>query len=305
VSVRKRMPVDGPSMEALSIRVDVAEGGASTGRKPQQTTRGRAGTSTSRVATYAFDAWPGIIAPLRAAARCAIFLDFDGTLVKIQRSPRVVRSSARVNRILERLVRHPNLSVIIVSGRPASHLRRLLPVRGLRYFGLHGGERDGRPIKLRKATKLALARAKRAPQARLGSLHGIWVEDKQLSFCVHYRNADVSTTRTAAGILKQALAPWRDVLHVINGKRIWEVLPREIPGKFAAVRDVLAKMPAARTAAVYVGDDETDEGVFAILKNQVTVRVGSAAGTRARYFLPAPQDVLRFLSRLERELRSR
>jgi hypothetical protein len=33
------------------------------------------------------------------------------------------------------------------------------------------------------------------------------------------------------------------------------------------------------------------------------VRVGKADGTRARYFLPAPADVLRFLSRVERELR--
>jgi trehalose-phosphatase len=254
-------------------------------------------------AASAFDAWPEIIAQLRGARRRAIFLDFDGTLVNIQRSPRVVRSSARVNRILERLVRNPNLAVVIVSGRRASHLRRLLPVRGLRYFGLHGGERDGRPIKLRKATKLALARAKREAQARLRNLKGIWVEDKRFSFCVHYRSADKATALAAGKILEQVIARWREPLHVITGKKIWEVLPREIPGKFTAVQYALAKMPAG-TGAIYIGDDETDEGVFAALKNQVTVHVGAAVGTRARYFVPAPPDVLRFLSRLERELRT-
>jgi trehalose-phosphatase len=253
-------------------------------------------------ATCAFDAWPEIIARLRGARRRVIFLDFDGTLVKIQRSPRVVRSSSRVNRVLERLERNRNLSLAIVSGRRASHLRRLLPVRGLHYFGLHGGERNGRPIKLRKANKLALSCARREAQARLGKLRGIWVEDKQFSFCVHYRNADEATGRIAARILNRILVPWRESLHVLSGKKIWEVLPPEIPGKFAAVQGVLAQMRAG-TAAVYIGDDETDEGVFAVLKNQITVRVGAADHTRARYFLPAPPDVLRFLALLERELR--
>ena len=254
-------------------------------------------------ATCAFDAWPEIVARLRVARHRAIFLDFDGTLVTIQRSPRAVRSSSRVNRILERLVRNRSFSVAVVSGRQVSHLRRLLPVRGLRYFGLHGGERDGRPIKLRRASRLSLARARREAQAQLRNLKGIWIEDKRVSFCVHYRSADEATARIATRILKEILARWRKSLHVLGGKKIWEVLPPEVPGKFAAVQHALAGMPAG-TAAIYIGDDETDEGVFAVLKDQVTVKVGSPNGTRARYFLAAPPDVLRFLSRLEREFRA-
>jgi trehalose 6-phosphate phosphatase len=263
----------------------------------------KVGEGSRRRVSCAFDAWPEIIARLRAARWRAVFLDFDGTLVKIQRSPRVVRSSARVNRILERLERNPNLSVAVISGRRLSHLRRLLPVRGLRRLGLHGGEREGRPVHLSKASKLSLSRAKREAQVRLEKLRGVWVEDKRFSFCVHYRNADLTRARTAARILKKVLAPWRKSLHVLGGKKIWEVLPREIPGKFAAVREALKKMPSG-TIAVYIGDDETDEGVFAVLKNQITVRVGNADSTRARYCLAAPQDVLRFLSHLERALRS-
>jgi trehalose 6-phosphate phosphatase len=257
----------------------------------------------SHTAICAFEAWPEIVARLRDATRRAIFLDFDGTLVKTQRSPRVVRSSKRVNRILDRLVHNANVSVVaIVSGRQVAHLRRLLPVRGLRYFGLHGGERDGRPVKLRKASRLALDHAKREAEAQTKKLKGVWIEDKEFSFCVHYRSADDATAAIAAGVLERVLAPWRKTLHVLSGKKIWEVLPPEIPGKFAAVQAALAKMPSG-TAAVYIGDDGTDEGVFAVLENQVTIRVGDTDGTRARYFLPAPPDVLRFLSRLDRELR--
>jgi trehalose 6-phosphate phosphatase len=254
-------------------------------------------------ATYAFDAWPEIIARLRRARHRAFFLDFDGTLVTIQRSPRVVRSSARVNRILERLERNPNLTVAIVSGRRTSDLRRLLPVRGLRYFGLHGGERDGRPVKLCKSSRLALAHAKREAEVRLGKLRGVWIEDKELSLCVHYRSAGEAAGRETGRILKKVSVPLRKSLHILGGKKIWEILPTEVPGKFAAVQAALARMPPG-TAAVYIGDDETDEGVFSALKNQTTIRVGTNDGTRARYFLPAPSDVLRFLARIEREFRS-
>lgn len=263
----------------------------------------KARARSKSAATCAFDAWPEIIARLRRARRRAIFLDFDGTLVTIQRSPRVVRSSARVNRILERLERNPNLTVAIVSGRRASDLRRLLPVRGLRYFGLHGGERDGQPVKLRKSSRLALARVRSEAEAQLGKFRGVWVEDKELSFCVHYRQADEATSSNAGRILKKILASWGKSLHVLSGKKIWEVLPPEVPGKFAAVQGALTGMPRG-TAAVYIGDDETDEVVFSVLRSQIAIRVGTAGGTRARYFLPAPPDVLRFLGRLEREFRS-
>ena len=153
------------------------------------------------------------------------------------------------------------------------------------------------------ASRLALARAKHEAEAQVGDFKGVWVEDKEFSFCVHYRNADEATGRNAGRILKKVLVPWRKSLRVLGGKKIWEVLPPEVPGKFVAVQGALAKMPRG-TAAIYIGDDETDEGVFAVLRNQITVRVGAVDGTRARYFLPAPPDVLRFLSRLDREFRS-
>jgi trehalose 6-phosphate phosphatase len=249
----------------------------------------------------AFDAWPEISARLRAADRCAFFLDFDGTLVNIRSHPGKVQRSRRVERILKRLVAHPNCFVAIVSGRRVRDLRRLVRVDGLRYFGLHGAERGGKLVALRKATKLALGAAKRAAQRQLGGLSGVWIEDKGFSFCVHYRNAGTTVTRTAAAGLEKLLRPWAGLFYVLNGKRIWEVLPRELPGKAAAVQDALAELPFG-TPAVYLGDDDTDETAFAVLTDQITIRVGKTPDTHARYWLPAPADVLRFLTRVEKEL---
>jgi len=119
---------------------------------------------------------------------------------------------------------------------------------------------------------------------------------------VHYRNAHATATRTAAAGLDKLLKPWADIFYVLSGKWIWEVLPRELPGKSSAVRDALAKLPPG-TPAVYLGDDDTDETAFAVLTDQITIRVGKTSNTHARYWLRTPADVLRFLTRVERELR--
>jgi trehalose 6-phosphate phosphatase len=261
-----------------------------------------AASTQNRGPKGAFEAWPEIRARLRAADRYAFFLDFDGTLVNIRRHPGEVRSSPRVERVLKRLIAHGNCFVAIVSGRRVRDLRRLIGMNGLHYFGLHGAERDGELVALRKTTRLALGRAKRAAQRELGSLSGVWIEDKGFSFCVHYRDAHTGTTRTAAACLEKLLKPWAKLFYVLNGKRIWEVLPRELPGKASAVQDALAKLPPG-TPAVYLGDDDTDETAFAVLTDQITIRVGKTSNTLARYWLRAPADVLRFLTLGERELR--
>jgi trehalose 6-phosphate phosphatase len=285
---------------------DAEGGGARAGEAVRISVPGSDGKNPTSIQNRgpkgAFEAWPEIRARLRAADRYAFFLDFDGTLVNIRRHPGEVRSSPRVERVLKGLVAHANCFVAIVSGRRVRDLRRLIGISGLHYFGLHGAERAGELVALRKTTRLALGRAKRAAQRELGSLSGVWIEDKGFSFCVQYRDAHAVTARTAAASLEKLLRPWAELFYVLNGKRIWEVLPRELPGKASAVQDALAKLPPG-TPAVYLGDDETDETAFAVLTDQITIRVGHTSNTHARYWLRAPTDVLRFLAQGERELR--
>lgn len=261
-----------------------------------------AGRSNS--ARSALQAWPEIRAQLRSSDRWALFLDFDGTLVKLRNRPGDVTMPLGVRQVLQRLVRNSNVLVAIVSGRKLEILRNLVGVEGIRYFGLHGGERDGAPAALSQESELALECAKHTARVQLGALPGIWIEDKGLTFSVHHRDAKATTSETASATLVNFLSPWKRSLHVLQGSKVWEILPREIPGKHAAVQDVLAGLPAS-TVVVYAGDDGTDEPAFAALGNQITIRVGCTrhTETRARYCLPAPAEMLRFLTRLEKELR--
>lgn len=68
------------------------------------------------------------------------------------------------------------------------------------------------------------------------------------------------------------------------------------------MKRVVDDWPAA--ALAYIGDDEPDEPAFAALQGHVTIRVGQNPKTHARFFLQTPGEVLRFLSMLEREMRS-
>ncbi|MFZ3200225.1 MAG: trehalose-phosphatase [Candidatus Acidiferrales bacterium] len=251
-------------------------------------------------ARSAFRAWPEIAARLRSAKRWMLLLDFDGTLVNMRSRPEDVRMPQRVKRILERLVRHPGLIVAIVSGRKVRELRKLIGVAGLHYFGLHGAEGETERTALSKTEKAALGRSKRSARARLKGVAGIWIEDKGAAFAIHYRGANPAAAAAAKAALCELLAPMRDDLYVLNGKKVWEVLPRGLSGKGAAVAELVDGQPG-KVAAVYVGDDYTDEGAFQALADQITVRVGEKRGTKAHFYLRKPADVLRFLARIERE----
>jgi trehalose 6-phosphate phosphatase len=282
-----------------------APGGSSAAksrRAPARTGTSPALADSRMAARPAIQAWPEIRARLRSAKRWAIFLDFDGTLVNLRSRPGDVRISAIARRILKRLAAHEHLAVAIVSGRKLDNLRNLVGVAGLRYFGLHGGEREGKSAEISREAMAILKRARRLARMQLSTIAKVWVEDKDLSFSVHYRGAGASARPRAAAILRSVVAPWGDALHILNGSRVWEVLPREIPGKSSAVEEVLGKLPSG-TGAIYIGDDGTDEVAFAVLPDEITVRVGRDPSTRARYFVRAPADVLRLLDRVEKELR--
>src|SRR5271156_3905646 len=250
---------------------------------------------------YLFRAWSEVADRLREAKTCALLLDFDGTLVKLQRRPWEVRVPQRTKRLLERLARHPRLFVAIVSGRRCQDLQTRIGVETLHFIGLHGAEEQGKHTKISSASARILARAQQNARTRMAAMDGMRVEDKGMSFAVHYRQASAPIARAAKFCLMDVVAPLQDTLRVLEGAMVWEVLPNEIRGKSGAVRDLLSGFPAG-TPAIYIGDDGTDEAAFCALGDQITIRVGKVQKSHAKYYLRDPDEVIRFLVRLEAEL---
>lgn len=258
---------------------------------------GKTPTGTRRGARHLFERWDVVARRLRKAKHVALFLDFDGTLAPLQPHPERAELAASTRRVLGRLARHARASVYVVSGRRAADVRKRVRVPGVCCVGLHGWERGkGKPRAT--ATERFVQKLRREVEAKLSRVDGVWVEDKFISFAVHYRRA---TARQAGAILREIVAPFLSRIRVMNGKRVWEVLPLEVEGKGAAVRSLLAELKAP-ALPIYVGDDTTDEPAFEALSRGVTVRVGNPRGTKACYVLRNPGEVRGFLEKLEAEI---
>jgi len=264
-------------------------------REPAPDARPRA------VPRHALRAWPAIARACRAGSVRALLLDFDGTLVPIRRRPQDVRCSRRLRALLARVARRPQLWVGIITGRRARAVARLVGVPGIHYRGAYGAETEDAPLKLPAACLHALSRARRTLAQNIRNLKGVWLENKGLSFVLHYRTARRRAIAAAEAARREALAPAQRFLRAIAGKKTWEVVPRRIPGKGAAVSAVLRSLPPGAVAA-YLGDDAADEAAFAALPRGITICVGRREHTCARYFLRGPAEVFEWLARFEEVL---
>jgi trehalose-phosphatase len=85
-----------------------------------------------------------ILRHLHAGGGLVLFLDYDGTLVPIARTPAEAQPDGALLALLADLARAPAFDTIVLSGRPLSSLQAMLPVPGLTLAGTYGVEiRDG------------------------------------------------------------------------------------------------------------------------------------------------------------------
>jgi len=244
--------------------------------------------------------WPAISRRVQAAEGVALFLDFDGTLVDFQPRPDQVKLAVRTSAALRKLTAIPNVRVTIVSGRRRSSLLRFIKVRKLRVSGLYGWEHQEGIILAGPAMR-QVSRIRKLLATLERELPGIYVEDKGISFAVHFRDASQEVVGKAQRMLSKFLPRFRAYMRIIRAGNVWELTPRHVRGKGPAIRTLLRELPA-KFLSFYVGDDLTDEPAFRALGKGISVVVGSRRPTNAYFSLPNPIAVCKFLELLSREL---
>ena len=253
----------------------------------------------SRKVPHLFHCWTQVANRFTSSRSIALFLDFDGTLVPLQPRPEDVWLDDATRRTLSRLARSPRFQVWIVSGRRRADVRARVRVPGICYLGLHGWEGSSGAAITEEARE-AVSCAKSWLACLMLSVPGVWLEDKGLTLAIHYQSVADQGVRQARKLAQGVLEPFADSLQLIRGKKVWELAPRALGDKGVAVTSELSAM-GSRAMPVFIGDDRMDEPAFAALDCGITVRVGRACRTHARYRLSSVGQVRQFLEKLRSE----
>jgi len=254
------------------------------------------------VTPHLFAQWGSIARRIRENKRVVMFLDFDGTLVRIAPLPESVRLEDGTRKVLKKLAAHRNVTLAVISGRQRAELQRFIGIRNMKYMGLYGWEVSGRE-RLPFPVRLALVRTLVGLLADLPAYPGVWIEPKRNSFSVHLKGARSDTQRKARRKVIKRVGSQGKTLQVMSNLRDVEIAPVSIGDKGLAVRKLLDG-PALRGALpIYFGDDFSDESGFAAVRRGISVLVGKRRATRAQYCLRGPAEVTAALSRMEEMIR--
>lgn len=239
---------------------------------------------------------------LQSAPWVIMFLDYDGTLVPFAPTPDQALPDAEVLALVTRLGRRRGFAVHIVSGRPRDTIERWLGTLPVSLHAEHGAW--SRPAGTAAWTSPELPAA-RWRTAALGVLRefaartpGALIEEKTFGLAWHYRMADPGHGPAQAAELRRRLrALFADEpVEVLLGEKVVELRPPALHKGRVVVPAVERAGPGA--ICVAIGDDRTDEDLFAALPpGSVAIHVGPAK-SRAPLRLPDPTAVRRFLRSL-------
>lgn len=245
------------------------------------------------------------IANRQADSPLAIFLDFDGTLTPIVDNPIKVSLSDAMRGSIESLA--AVCTVGVISGRDRRDLESKVAIDGILYAGSHGLDIAGpgyyKSLPEAEAAIPDVDRAETRLREALEGISGVIVERKRFAVAVHYRKvrSDVGVQQVKR-VVDAVL--WDTSLRKREGKQVLELEPIVDWDKGHAVEWLMetSEIDPRRVLVIYIGDDETDEDVFAALAGRgLGIRVGEEVSTSlAEYRLAEPEEVQTLLHALEK-----
>ncbi|EEO26987.2 bifunctional alpha,alpha-trehalose-phosphate synthase (UDP-forming)/trehalose-phosphatase [Oxalobacter paraformigenes] len=244
------------------------------------------------------DGLKNILTDYREANRRLLVLDFDGTLVPLSKNHAQVKPGRKLMNILKCLAADSANTVEICSGRDAASLERWLGHLPIGLAAEHGAFFKEKGVWQRcyeetawDAEILALLEniTHKTPRSE--------IEIKKTALVWHYRQVDNWLAELRINQLINALmAPCARLgLSLMRGNKIIEIKPAAY-NKGTEIRRLLEKN--AYDFMLAIGDDTTDEDMFAALPpGAVTIQVGCFTD-KTKYTLSGQKDVLPLLAAL-------
>lgn len=234
-----------------------------------------------------------------AAPRLLLACDFDGTLSHIVDRPADARPVAGAVTALHALADLPGVTVALISGRALESLRAVAGVGPpVRLIGSHGAEDEdgiGAPVDTALRDRII------AVLDEIAAAHpAVTVEAKPAGAALHVRNATPAAGTEALDRARTAAADWP--AWITEGKAVLEFSVVHTD-KGRAIGRLRGAAATAADTVVFLGDDVTDETVFAVLgPNDVGIKIGDGP-SGARYRIGTPEDAVAALEVL-REARA-
>jgi trehalose 6-phosphate synthase/phosphatase len=229
-----------------------------------------------------------------------VLLDYDGTLVPFVEKPNKAKPDPELLDILGALAANGGNEIVIVSGRDRDTLDRWLGDSKLALIAEHGvwlKERNG------PWETIEPLRAEWKEQMRPvlewyeDRTPGSFIEEKDFSLVWHYRKADPKLAPLRARELKDALMQLTANLNlgVLEGNKVIEIKSIGIDKGRAALKWLSRR---SWDFIMAIGDDRTDEDVFAVLPESAhSIKVGWSP-SKAKYSLDSVEQVRSFLKQL-------
>jgi trehalose 6-phosphate phosphatase len=254
----------------------------------------------------------GVEEKIRKAQRVFLFLDYDGTLTSIQRTPDLALLSSSTRRILHSLSSLPQMILTIISGRALNGIQELVSLESINYVGNHGLEikvssyREEIPHS--KEIRKKIDSFCQEIKERTRKFSGILVENKGLTLSIHYRLAKKDCVPELKKIVSATIYPFKRSYELREGKKVLEIRPKTKRNKGWAVNEIIHRYNSKRkldSVYLYFGDDLTDEDAFKLInsKRGYSVLVGKKKNSsKAHYYLKEPKDVILFLTWLKKRI---
>ena len=207
---------------------------------------------------------------------CALFLDFDGTLVDLAQQPEDVVVPPSLVATLRDLHAYLGGAVAVISGRPMEQLDAFLAPLRLPMAGVHGSERRAADGTLSLHATYPLDEVQRAAQALADQHPALRLESKRGSLALHYCQAP-QLEALCLDTLRAAVEA-SPGLTLMRGKMVVEAKPGGA-SKGMAIDAFMHEAPFAGRQPVFIGDDFTDEVGFTVVQGRggMGVKVGGGA----------------------------
>jgi trehalose 6-phosphate phosphatase len=239
-------------------------------------------------------------------SKSAILLDIDGTLLDLAPTPREVWVPPGLAKTLNRLHERTSGALALVSGRSLNDIDLIFAPEQYPGVGGHGAEMrvsvDEESVATHAPPLDKELKRRLAAIAKLSP--GILLEDKGYSLALHYRLAPHAEKAIYAAVsLIRADLP-NAPIEVLPGKCVCEIKHSGFT-KATGVLELMNHEPFKGRHPLFIGDDVTDESVFAIMPELrgLAFSVGRRAKGVAGHF-DEPSDVRQWLAHLLDDERS-